>query len=53
MPWTLDGEYQEGEEHIIIENIYNAIELMVPEKKEEPEQENAGGYDFASGPLLP
>ena len=54
MPWTLDGEYQEGEGHIVIENIYDAIELMVPAEEEEaPEQEKTGGYDFASGPLLP
>jgi len=32
MPWTLDGEYQEGSDKILIENIESAIELMVPEK---------------------
>ena len=31
MPWTLDGEYQEGTDKIVVENVYNAIRLMVPE----------------------
>ena len=30
MPWTLDGEYQEGTDKIVVENIYDAIRLMVP-----------------------
>ena len=30
MPWTLDGEYQEPCEDILVSNIYNAIELMLP-----------------------
>lgn len=32
MPWTLDGEYQEGSGKILIENIESAIQLMVPKK---------------------
>lgn len=28
MPWTLDGEYQEGAETIHVKNIHNAIELI-------------------------
>lgn len=31
MPWTLDGEYQEGSESITIKNLHGAIRLMVPE----------------------
>lgn len=31
MPWTLDGEYQEGSETIVIENIRDAIQLMTAE----------------------
>ncbi len=31
MPWTLDGEYQEGAESITIENIHGAIRLMTAE----------------------
>lgn len=31
MPWTLDGEYQEGSEKITIKNLHGAIKLMVPE----------------------
>ena len=31
MPWTLDGEYQEGSEHIIIENKKSAIQIMLSE----------------------
>ncbi len=31
MPWTLDGEYQEGSETIVIENIRDAIRLMTAE----------------------
>lgn len=30
MPWTLDGEYQEGSEMICVENVYDAIRMMVP-----------------------
>lgn len=52
MPWTLDGEYQKGSSKIEIKNLYNAIQLMVP-KKENVEMKREGGYDFASGPLLP
>lgn len=32
MPWTLDGEYQEGKDNIIVKNIHNAIRLVVPKK---------------------
>ena len=35
MPWTLDGEYQEGSKNIVIKNVYNAIELMAPLHKSE------------------
>lgn len=31
MPWTLDGEYQEGAESITVENIHGAIRLMTAE----------------------
>ena len=31
--WSLDGEKQEGSEKIVIENIRDAIELIVPDKK--------------------
>lgn len=31
MPWTLDGEYQEGAESIKVENIHDAIRLMTAE----------------------
>jgi diacylglycerol kinase family enzyme len=30
MPWTLDGEYQEGAENIIIENLQSAISIITP-----------------------
>ena len=30
--WTLDGEYAEGKNEIKIENIHNAITLIVPDK---------------------
>jgi diacylglycerol kinase family enzyme len=29
MPWTLDGEYQEGCEDIVVENVQSAIKIMV------------------------
>ena len=32
MPWTLDGEYQEGAREITVENVYNAIRMTVPAK---------------------
>lgn len=32
MPWTLDGEYQEGRKNIKVENLQGAIELIVPKK---------------------
>ena len=31
LSWTLDGEYAKGEEEIVISNIHNAIELIVPQ----------------------
>lgn len=34
MPWTLDGEYQEGSKAITIKNLHGAIKLMVPEDDE-------------------
>lgn len=34
LSWTLDGEYQEGAEDIVIRNLHNAIDLMM--KKKEP-----------------
>ena len=33
MPWTLDGEYQQGASDIIIRNHKSAINLIVPEHK--------------------
>ena len=32
MPWTLDGEYQPGCEHIKIQNIHGAIQVMLNEE---------------------
>lgn len=32
MPWTLDGEYQEGCEEITVKNIQGAIRLITPKK---------------------
>ncbi|MCQ2477886.1 MAG: YegS/Rv2252/BmrU family lipid kinase [Clostridia bacterium] len=34
VPWTLDGEYVEGADTVLIENIHSAIELTVPDIKE-------------------
>ena len=34
VPWTLDGEYAEGADTVLIENIHSAIELTVPDIKE-------------------
>lgn len=31
LSWTLDGEYAEGEDEIVISNMHNAIELVVPQ----------------------
>ncbi len=31
LSWTLDGEYAKGEETVEIENLHNAIELIVPQ----------------------
>ena len=33
IPWTLDGEYAEGKEHITLTNIPSAIHLVVPQDK--------------------
>ena len=33
MPWTLDGEFQEGAHHIKIENIHNAVDILVNEER--------------------
>lgn len=33
MPWTLDGEYQEGCEKITVKNLHGAIRLMTAENK--------------------
>ena len=30
LAWTLDGEFAEGNEKIEIENVHNAIDLIVP-----------------------
>lgn len=32
MPWTLDGEFQEGAHHIKIENVHNAVDILVNEE---------------------
>ena len=34
MDWSLDGEYQEGCERIAIENLHNAIDIVVNDKEE-------------------
>jgi len=34
IPWTLDGEFCEGEDEILMENIHFAIHLVVPKEKE-------------------
>lgn len=34
MPWTLDGEYQQGCDNIKVENIKGAIQLIVPKKQD-------------------
>ena len=33
VPWSLDGEYQEGSDMIEVENMHHAIKLMMPERK--------------------
>ena len=33
MAWSLDGEYEKGGKHIVIENQHSAITLMAPNKK--------------------
>lgn len=32
IPWTLDGEFCEGQDETVAENIHSAIELIVPDK---------------------
>ena len=34
MAWTLDGEYKKGGEKVVIRNIHDAIELIVPKESE-------------------
>ena len=29
MPWSLDGEFQEGSEEILVENLHSAIEVFI------------------------
>lgn len=31
LSWTLDGEYAEGKDEVVISNMHNAIELVVPQ----------------------
>ena len=31
LSWTLDGEYAEGKDEIVVSNMHNAIELIVPQ----------------------
>ena len=33
MPWTLDGEYQEGSEEIVVKNLHSAMRLIVAKEK--------------------
>ncbi len=33
--WTLDGEYSEGADEVLIENLHSAISLIVPEAKQQ------------------
>lgn len=33
IPWSLDGEYQEGSEEIYVENLHNAIEIFINKKR--------------------
>lgn len=37
--WTLDGEYQEGQDSITIENVHNAIDILVPSDNSKKEAE--------------
>ena len=30
MPWTLDGEFAQGEDEIVVENLHSAITIAVP-----------------------
>lgn len=38
LSWTLDGEFADGDVNIVIENIHNAITLIVPDKGEKTEE---------------
>ena len=31
MDWSLDGEHQKGSEHIVIENIHDALRILTKE----------------------
>ncbi len=37
-PWTLDGEYQEGAEEILIQNRPAAIRIILPKKEKKPKK---------------
>lgn len=34
IPWTLDGEYCEGKNSIVVENLHSALRLIVPNSKD-------------------
>ncbi|MCQ2404648.1 MAG: YegS/Rv2252/BmrU family lipid kinase [Clostridia bacterium] len=36
--WTLDGEYQEGAENILIKNEHDAIQILLPKKEKKPKE---------------
>ena len=36
--WTLDGEYQEGTENILIKNERDAIQILLPKKEKKPKK---------------
>ena len=37
-PWTLDGEYQEGAEEIVIQNLPAAVRILLPKKEKKPKK---------------
>ena len=37
IPWTLDGEYCQGNKKIVIENLHSALHLIVPDCGDKPE----------------
>ena len=45
MAWTLDGEYQKGAADIEVKNVYNAVQLMVPDGKPEPAGRSEDQYE--------